>query len=49
VQAHYDSTGPEIWRQTGGHVDAVVFGVGSGGTLTGTGHFLREKNPVIRV
>jgi cysteine synthase A len=46
--AHYDTTGAEIWRQTGGRVDAVVFDVGSGGTLTGTGNYLREKNPAIR-
>lgn len=47
--AHYDTTGPEIWAQMGGRVDAVVLGVGSGGTLTGIGRSLRERNPHLKI
>lgn len=49
AQAHYETTGPEIWEQLGGNVDAVVFGVGSGGTLSGTGRYLKERNPEISI
>ncbi|MBL0921775.1 MAG: pyridoxal-phosphate dependent enzyme, partial [Phycisphaerales bacterium] len=48
-RAHYGPTGPEIWGQLGGKVDAMVVGVGSGGTLTGCGRFLREKNPDVQI
>ena len=47
-QAHYETTGPEIWQQTGGHVDAWVAATGTGGTYAGTAMFLKDKNPDIR-
>src|SRR5690606_30868500 len=48
-QAHYESTGPEIWDQTDGKVTHLVVGVGTGGTISGAGRFLKEKNPAIQV
>ncbi|MBQ1960949.1 MAG: cysteine synthase A [Akkermansia sp.] len=47
--AHYASTGPEIWADTDGQVDILVAGVGTGGTLSGTGRYLREQKPAIRI
>lgn len=48
-RAHYDVTGPELWQQLDGAIDALVAGVGTGGSISGTGRYLKEKNPDVQV
>jgi len=49
IEAHYVTTGPELWQQTAGEIDCLIAGIGTGGTLSGAGRFLKEKNPRITV
>jgi cystathionine beta-synthase len=48
-EAHYADTGPELWSQLGGEIDVLVCGIGSGGTISGIGRYLKERNPAVRV
>src|SRR3954452_14305280 len=48
-QAHYERTGPEIWEQTGGELDAIVISVGTGGTISGVGRFFKERKPEVLI
>ena len=49
IEAHYKTTGPEIWDQTEGEIDILIGGIGTGGTLSGSGRFLKEMNPAIQI
>ena len=49
IDCHYETTGPEIWAQTDGQFDAIIVGIGTGGTLSGIGRYLKKRNPAIRI